>query len=503
VLSSKPDKNEAKFASRLDVLIERVDTLASTVATTASATAKRDGEIAALRKELDARDQRLASLVAQPRDTTATAEVQELRQAVAALASERSRNGGTSKALDDLAAKVTLLGQRLESVSTTVSTTAAGLAGRDGELAALRKRIESLPASAATVAAADPAASRRMGDLVADVTTTRVQLQNLADDVAALKTLAAEPVETSSPLADDVVALMADVTEAKSRLAGLDQHVGALKALVERQAADAARPSEEIREMLAALRTKVEDLGELAAGGASEDIDDRLEGIDARVGALTGRVDSLATTIDSAVVGITEKEGELAELHRHFSASSGRIESIAEDIRDALAVFPEPGSVNADDLVVRIERMADRIERIERATREHAETRERLASELSRRIEAIDAQVATVASDVARAKTLWPVALRSLEARLDDVTGSPNEPEARGADEPRVDESGADDDLLAGLRDSLQAMETVAAEMARASDVLSTDEPSTAPPTAHEAVVAGGALIVPLRSSDP
>jgi hypothetical protein len=58
-------------------------------------------------------------------------------------------------------------------------------------------------------------------------------------------------------------------------------------------------------------------------------------------------------------------------------------------------------------------------------------------------------------------------------------------------------------------------METVAAEMARASDVLTpTDEDETgheaaaheAPvdePVEHEAVAAGGATIVPLRSSDP
>ena len=47
--------------------MERVDTLASTVATTASAMAKKDGEIASLRRDLQARDETLQGLVAQAR----------------------------------------------------------------------------------------------------------------------------------------------------------------------------------------------------------------------------------------------------------------------------------------------------------------------------------------------------------------------------------------------------------------------------------------------------
>ena len=47
--------------------------------------------------------------------------------------------------------------------------------------------------------------------------------------------------------------------------------------------------------------------------------------------------------------------------------------------------------------------------------------RERSAAELGARLEALDQQVAGLASELARAKTLWPVALRSLEARLDDA----------------------------------------------------------------------------------
>ena len=58
MLSSKNEsKAEERFAARIDLISERLDTLASTVATTASAMAKKDGEIATLRRDLEARDE--------------------------------------------------------------------------------------------------------------------------------------------------------------------------------------------------------------------------------------------------------------------------------------------------------------------------------------------------------------------------------------------------------------------------------------------------------------
>ena len=156
---------------------------------------------------------------------------------------------------------------------------------------------------------------------------------------------------------------------------------------------------------------------------------------------------------------------------------------------------------------------------MEAATRDAADARDRGSVELTRRVDRIEQRVVSVAEEVARAKTLWPVALRSLEARLEDAVhprhAEPGEdeddtrsPVAARAEEPS-------EDLLAGLRDSLQAMESVAAEMARASDTLGepagehADEPdddsSDRPELADEqsAAAGTGATIVPLRASEP
>ena len=342
MLSSKGDtKQEARFGARLDVLMERLDTLGSTVATTASAIAKKDGEIAALRRDLEARDQTLQSLVAQTRQS-------------AAAPSAASVDGNELRSLRNA-------------------------------VAALSKRVE------------EGSASRR-------------------------------PPEPE-------------------------------------------RPSEELVAMLATLRSQVEALGGLRPSVSEESLDRRFGETDEALAALASRLDALAETVESAASSLSDKEHELAALHRRFTESSTRVESIVEDIRDALHAFPEPGST--------------------------------LLEELARRVERMEGRLAAVAEEVARAKTLWPVALRSLEARLDDavharrdeLTPAESGPERAASDAPP-------DDLLATLRDSLQAMESVAAEMTRASETLSVpldpaEDPGEAP------AVAAGATIVPLRASEP
>jgi chromosome segregation ATPase len=393
VLSSSKNeaKQEARFAARLDVLMERVDTLATTVATTASAIAKKDGEIAALRREVEARDQTLQALVAQVRQAPQASagggsvdanELRSLKNAVAALTKERASGSGS----------------------------AAQIAGLTTTVHSLAQRVEELSA------------------------------------------------------------------------------------------------------MLATLRSQVEALGGLRAGVDEEALDRRFAGADDAVRTLSQRLDTLAENVESAATSMGDKEHELAALHRHFTESSTRFETIVDDIREALHAFPELGSTSVDEL-------AAQLERFEATTRKATESTVRAAAELSGRIDVIDRRVATVAEEVSRAKTLWPVALRSLEARLDDAVrarkvGPSSEQEAEPHGEPS-------DDLLAGLRDSLQAMETVAAEMARASDTLggSADDASSEEGSADElhadeeaapeqperpepAAAAAGATIVPLRTGE-
>ena len=365
--------------ARLDVLGERVDTLAATVATTASAMAKKDGEIASLRRELQLRDEQIQALAARPQAPAAgdPRELHQLREAVAALSSERSTQGG-SKQIDELTAKVGLLGQRLETLSTTVSTTAAGLAGRDGELATIRKRLEThdgTPVGATPTA--DPGIKRQLDELASTATGTKLRLDGQAAELESLKSQ-----------------------------------------LAERQ----GPPADELRAMLTMLRTRVESLDGLRAGVTQEALDDRLTETDEALAGLSQRVEELATGVESATASLSDKEHELAALHRHFMESSSRIETIVDDLREALGAFPDTDPDALAALTRRLDTtsagataLANRVDRLE-AT--HVDD---LLTGLAERIDGLDGRVEAVAVEIKRAKTLWPVALRSLEARLDDV----------------------------------------------------------------------------------
>jgi chromosome segregation ATPase len=421
VLNSKNEKTEARYAGRLDVLMERVDTLAATVATTASAIAREDGEIASLKRELEARDQTLEALMVRLQSAPASVdggELQALREAVAALKADGSAPT-RSQEVDELTVKIGLLTERLDTLSATVSTTSAGLAGREDELAALRARLE--------------------------------------------------------------------------------------------ERASDQQPSEELHAMLTTLRGHVESLDGLRSGVTEEQLEERLADTDGSVSRLTRRVEHMSEKVEAAATRIEQKEHELAALHRHFLESSSRVETIVDDLREALGALPEAGPEALAALAARVDAadtatasLVRRLDQLESAQLDEPD------SALAEQVVRLERRVSSVAEEIGRAKTLWPVALRSLEARLDDVARRQEEhptdipPESPGGE--------GHEDLLAGLRVSLQAMESVAAELARTPDgeaeaaagtsenELETDEQE---PVEVQEAVGGGARIVPLRQGDP
>ena len=414
------------------------------------------------------------------------------------------------------AARLDVLMERVDTLASTVATTASAMAKKDGEIASLRRDLEArdqtLQALAAQAQArgataespvADVNELRSLKNAVAALTKERAEASSgaqVGDLAASLRSLGQRVEELSATVSTMPAGGTADpqVTE---RVDALDAQLASMRASLERRASEPDRPSDELVAMLATLRSQVEALGGLASGATDEQLDRRIADTEDALGQLAERIDALATGVESATTSLGAKERELAALHRHFTESSTRIESIVDDIREALSALPEPGSASLDDL-------AGRLERIEGSTRKAGETNARAAGELTARIDVIDQRVAAVATEVARAKTLWPVALRSLEARLDDaVHGHRPEPSAADNAMSASSPDGPADDLLAGLRDSLQAMETVAAEMARASDTLGDPDEDHAdaeePAETGTPVATAGATIVPLRTGEP
>src|SRR5262245_29412716 len=185
MLSSKNEsKQDARFAAKLDVLTERVDTLASTLSTTASSMAKKDGEIAALRRELEARDQTLNALVAHAREQQQTPaadapmdpnDLRALRNAVAALTKEHAEGATNAARVEQLVAAVHSLSQRVDELAAKAAMTPVGpdpatmqrVEGVERELASTRVNVERLSAER----------DRSSDELLAMLGTLRTQVE--------------------------------------------------------------------------------------------------------------------------------------------------------------------------------------------------------------------------------------------------------------------------------------------------------------------------------------
>ena len=268
--------------------------------------------------------------------------------------------------------------------------------------------------------------------------------------------------------------------------------------------------------MLTTLRGHVESLDGLGGGVTEEQLEERLAETDGSLSRLARRVEHLSEKVEAAAARIEQKERELAALHQHFLESSSRVETIVDDLREALGALPDAGPEALAALASRVDASdtttASLVRRLDQLESAPVDERD---SALAEQVVRLERRISGVADEIGRAKTLWPVALRSLEARLDDVA---RRQEAH-AEEIAPGSTGAEshEDLLAGLRVSLQAMESVAAELARTPDDEIEAEPEAPANTAenelepdeHELpaevqeAVGGGARIVPLRQGDP
>ena len=142
-------KLESRLTNRVDVLADRLATLASTVSITSAALARKDGDVAALRRELEENRAGLAALRAELGHGVDAAELEKIRATLATLSTQRPEP--SNDRLDRFGGKVEWLSERVDTLATTVATTAAGLAGREGELAALRQRLDENAARIAKV----------------------------------------------------------------------------------------------------------------------------------------------------------------------------------------------------------------------------------------------------------------------------------------------------------------------------------------------------------------
>lgn len=438
--ASAVDERVSEIGARLEEVARRLDPLAASVTETTEHLDTRDAALEKLEQRFEEASARVDGLVA------------DLSQALSALPDPERVAEGLTPRIDELAEQSTFVANRLTRLETTLT--------------------EQLQATAS---------SAEIEQLLADNSDTLRGLYSRVDELTSALEAASSRVTSAD---EDVSALRAYVDDAGRELrAWLTGHERALAGHDDAMAALDAQS--------AAL--------ERASTDTTTALDARVTAAKASVDELERRVEPLAASVEQAVTRLEAKEHELSELHRQLTDSSARVENVAGDVRDVLAALSTSAPDAVEELDSRVElavsglsSLASRVEQIETG---------RLAqqTDLTERLDRVDSRIAAVAAEMVRARALWPVALRSLEARLDDL-GSNGRPPAPAAPPTPDDTRAADGNPLAGLRDSLRAMETVAAEIGKASDALDGNDDAA---SAQGAVAAGSGTIVPLRTADP
>ena len=483
-------KVEERVTNRVDVLADRFETLAGTVNATATALAGKDGEIARLRRELEEGNARIEAVVRELRQSSGSgADVAELRKAIAALSAEKTSKSG-DKRVDAISGELDVLAQRLDTLSKTVSTTAAGLAGREGELAALRGRLEQGDARADSVIrelrASLDALARQVGEL-----GDRPRDSRATELFGALLDELHGKVEE---LASRLDAVSGSVATASAGLAANEAELATFHRRFEEAGAQVDGMIQELRETVAALPTAgaveaaIEDnlrtLG-VQVDGAMEHVS-RLEAATkarlAHATAATADLERTLAEVSERLVGLEQERDTVADALGHASEAwneerswvRGQLEALAAAVEDAQgdeSLKPELDVLSArveaiehghetvgaelarvasaldaerDELKGELEALATSLSTpagpfTPDVPSEHSE---RVVAELARRLDEMERESTAVAAEIARAQAVWAAEIGSLESRLDEVAGGAvseeDEPD-RGAGD-RIDE---------------------------------------------------------------
>ena len=388
--SKRDAKFEERLANKVDVVADRLETITRTVSTTSAALAAKDGEIAQLRRELVAGSAQFDSVLAEVQRELDPTALNEVKRTLSDLSKQKLPRGLENR-IDELGAKVAMLAQRIDTVSATVSTTAAGLAGRDGDLIALRRAYE--------------ANSNQIGAELADLrrAVDPTPVAELRQAVSELRVRSSEQRRS--------LQLLLDETGAK---------VGALAGRLDSTAASAESTAARVsgnEEQVSMLRAHIEE------GGA--------------------QLNSLTATVAAASTRLDERDIELEKLERRFQDASTRVDGLVAELTRALAELPDQDStqqllearlsevdrVRVDDRV-RVEELAERLEAVAPSIESMAsrgpetDALERHIDELVEQIDAAaDERVAT-SSEVARLAAILEVERASVHSRLESLAAS-------------------------------------------------------------------------------
>lgn len=405
-LAKHDPKLESRLTNRVDVLADRLTTLGLTVSTTAASVAGKEGEIVGLKRELAEGAERIQVLARDLGGTAGAAEVEELRSAVNALSVERPKRAGDQR-IDELGRKVDYFSERLDTLAKTVAATASGLAGREGDVVALRQRLEE--------------------------SSTRVE-----HAVAELRRLQGE-----SALLERLDSLESAVATTTSDLAGRKRDIVAVRARIDEAYARVGAVVSDLQRSIGALTSQVATLEQLPAATEQALLQHSVE-LNASIYALGGRLDSLAQSVESTRQELADKELGLPDELQRLVVQLIERQDAAEHERDAAASeLTRNGEAWAEERMwVRAQLEAQAVAHAA-SSQSHASFGP-LAETLATRLAALEDDRGSVVAEVARVADALDVERASLRAQIahlaaafEQAATAKSEPASSNDDETR------------------------------------------------------------------
>jgi chromosome segregation ATPase len=501
-LSKRDPKFEERVTNKVDVMADRIETVARTISTTSAALAAKDGEIAQLRRELEVGLSRAGSIAAEGVRDSDPAELAEIRGALADLTklSKQKMPRGLDGRVDELAAKFEVLAQRIDSVSTTVSTTAAGLSGREGDVNALRRAFE----THSDRVGAELAELRRGID-PAPVVELQHALKELADETSrqrhGTRQLLGQTETKMDALADRLDSLTTSLTSTASRVSGTEKELSAFRSYFEEAGGRLSALLGEQRQELAALSARAVGL-EQAGADASRVVDQHFADTSGKIDGIVQHLASLAASTTSTASKIAGTEDEVSALRAYVEDAGERLTSLVAgheqslaalsarataleqadgDVTHMLAERVSGASARIDDLASRLDPLgavvASMTERFE-AGEVNLETMERRFHDASSRVDALVADLSRALGDLPDQNAL----AQGLAPRLDELaerTASLTEDVAR-VETTMLEQLQASGAVSAGLEKRLDEELGTVGDLSGRLDSLTTSLTSTA-----------------------
>ena len=294
---------------------------------------------------LSARVESLAGWVsdieAQLRATSVTGDAKTLKELAKALEAWNKHDPKLEKRLTE---RVDVLADRFATLSETVNTTAAALAGKGGEIAQLRRELEE--------------GNARIESLVRDL-----RQGGTSPDVAELrKAIATLSTERSSTLDDrrvdsiasdvDVLSQRLDtlsktVSTTAAELAGKEGELASLRSRLEDGDTRADSLVAELRTTVAELSNRIESVDDHPHDPqAARIFENHILDLGSRVEQLSEGLDAVSASVAASAAGVESNQAELADVRYRFEEASSRIEAMVAELRDVELAIPAAGPVD-------------------------------------------------------------------------------------------------------------------------------------------------------------